>query len=56
MIILISVSLLKSYIHLQTIKVIANNTSKEQFDHYITIRILSTFLIVFLFIYFLQKK
>ena len=52
----ITVSLLKSYIHLQTLKIIANNTSNEQFDHYLTMRIFSTFLFVFIFIYFLNKK
>ena len=49
--------LLRTSIHLQTLQIIANHTTNEQFNDYLVARILSPFLILtILCIFFILRK
>jgi len=55
-IVLIGISLISAYVRLQTLQVIANNTTQKQFDEYLHMRIAFSLIIIVIVVFYLFKK
>jgi hypothetical protein len=55
-VVLIGISLISTYIRLQTLQVIANNTTQKQFDEYLHMRIAFSLIGIVIVVFYLFKK